>query len=40
MSSEAYDIIKMITSSVFQAKSKKLPETIKIEEKLKELNAQ
>ena len=40
MSSEAYDVIKMITKSVFEGKSKKLPETIKIEEKLKELNAQ
>ena len=40
MSSEAFDVIKMITSSVFEGKSKKLPETIKIEEKLKELDAQ
>ena len=36
MSKEAYDVIKMITSSVFQAKDKRKVETIKIEEKLKE----
>ena len=40
MSKEAYDVIAMITKSVFTGKSKKKVETLKIEEKLKELNAQ